>query len=44
MGEAIGKSRGGLTTKIHAVTDGDGNAMNFIITEGNVQEQQHLCV
>ena len=40
MGEAIGKSRGGLTTKIHAVTDGEGNAMNFIITGGNVHDSK----
>lgn len=40
MGEAIGKSRGGLTTKIHTVTDGEGNAMNFIITEGNVHDSK----
>lgn len=40
MGEAIGKSRGGLTTKIHAVTDGEGNAMRFIITEGNVHDSR----
>lgn len=40
MGETIGKSRGGLTTKIHAVTDGEGNAMRFIITEGNVHDSR----
>lgn len=40
MGEAIGKSRGGLTGKIHAVTDGQGNAMHFIITEGNVHDSK----
>lgn len=40
MEEAIGKSRGGLTSKIHVVTDGEGNAMNFIITEGNVHDSK----
>lgn len=38
MGEAIGKSNGGLTSKIHAVTDGKGYAMNFIITGGNTHD------
>ncbi len=38
MGEAIGKSLGGLTSKIHTVTDGEGNAMHFIITDGNVHD------
>jgi len=40
MGEAIGKSRGGLTSKIHVVTDGKGNAMNVIITAGNVHDSK----
>lgn len=40
MGEAIGKSRGGLTSKIHAVTDGQGNAMHFIITAGNIHDSK----
>ncbi len=31
-------SRGGLTTKIHAVTDSEGNAMHLIITEGNIHD------
>lgn len=38
MGEAIGKSNGGLTSKIHAVTDGNGYPMNFIITGGNTHD------
>lgn len=40
MEEAIGKSRAELTSKIHAVTDGQGNAMHFIITEGNVHDSK----
>ncbi len=31
----MGKSRGGLTSKIHAAADGDGKALNFIITDGS---------
>jgi len=34
----IGRSRGGLTSKIHAVTDGTGRPMKFIITAGNVND------
>ena len=31
----IGRSRGGLTTKVHAVTDGLGNPLRFILSAGN---------
>jgi transposase len=34
----IAGSRGGLTSKIHAVTDGNGKPMRFIITAGNVND------
>ncbi len=37
-GEAIGKSRGGLTTKIHAITDDKGHVINFVITGGNIND------
>jgi len=33
--QAIGKSRGGRTTKIHAVVDGLGRIIAFALTEGN---------
>ncbi|WP_419534572.1 IS5 family transposase [Endozoicomonas sp.] len=36
--EAAGKSRGGLTTKIHAATDALGNPLRFILTAGQVSE------
>lgn len=36
--QAIGKSRAGLTTKIHAITDGKGHAINFAITGGNTHD------
>ena len=34
----MGKSRGGMTTKIHAVTDGLGRCIDFILTEGQVHD------
>jgi transposase len=33
--QAIGRSRGGRTTKIHAVVDGDGRIIAFELTGGN---------
>lgn len=38
--EALGRSKGGLTTKIHCVTDGLGNPMDFILTGGEVHDSQ----
>ena len=38
--EAIGRSRGGLTTKIHCVVDGLGNPVDFILTGGQVHDSQ----
>ncbi len=32
--EALGRSRGGFTTKIHALTDALGNPLRFILTPG----------
>ena len=32
--EAIGRSKGGLTTKIHALVDALGNPLDFILTPG----------
>ena len=32
---AIGRSRGGRTTKIHALTDDQGRPLSFLITPGN---------
>ncbi len=34
----MGRSCGGLTSKIHAVTDGMGRAMHFIVTGGCVHD------
>jgi len=36
--QAIGVSRGGKTTKIHAVVDALGNLLKFVITAGNVSD------
>ncbi len=37
---AIGRSRGGITTKIHAIVDALGNPIRFELTAGNC----HDCV
>ncbi|MFJ8137402.1 IS5 family transposase [Streptomyces sp. NPDC096013] len=37
-GEAIGRSRGGLTTKIHLACDGRGRPLAFTLTGGNVND------
>ncbi|WOG29998.1 IS5 family transposase [Endozoicomonas sp. 8E] len=36
--EAVGKSRGGLTTSVHAATDALGNPVRFILTAGQASE------
>ena len=38
--EAIGKSRGGATTKIHLAVDASGYHINFEITGGEVHDRQ----
>lgn len=38
--EGMGRSRGGLTSKIHCVTDGLGNPVDFILTGGHVHDSQ----
>ena len=37
-GQAIGRSRGGRTTKIHALIDGEGRPLAFLLTGGNVAD------
>src|SRR3954471_2569557 len=37
---AIGRSRGGLTTKVHALTDGHGRVLVFRLTGGNVHDSR----
>ena len=36
--EALGRSRGGFSTKIHAVCDSHGNPLRFILTEGQAAD------
>ena len=36
--EAEGRSRGGLSTKIHAAVDALGNPVRFILTQGQSSE------
>lgn len=38
--EAIGRSRGGLSTKVHAAVDALGNPLRFILTGGQAHESQ----
>ncbi len=39
--KAIGRSRGGLTTKIHAIVDGLGNPVQFLLSPGNDHDSIH---
>lgn len=41
---AIGRSRGGLTTKNHLVSDGKGRALAFILTPGQAADTTMLTV
>ncbi len=36
--EAIGRSRGGRTTKIHALTDGEGRPRVLLLSPGNIND------
>jgi transposase len=38
--QAIGVSRGGRSTKIHAIVDSKGRPLNFIVTGGEVHDNQ----
>lgn len=37
-GQALGRSRGGLTTKIHLACDGRGLPLAVVVTPGNVND------
>ncbi|WP_156937577.1 transposase [Haloglycomyces albus] len=39
----IGRSRGGLTTKIHAVTDTNQNVLSLTISPGQAHDSLFLC-
>ncbi len=36
--EALGRSRGGFGTKIHAITDALGNPLDFVLTGGQASD------
>ncbi|MBB4735281.1 hypothetical protein HDA30_000789 [Micrococcus cohnii] len=40
---AIGRSRGGLTTKNHLVCDGKGRVLAFVVTGGQVADTSKLA-
>ena len=39
--KAVGISRGGRTTKIHALVDGLGNPLTFLLSSGNDHDSKH---
>lgn len=39
---AIGRSRGGLTSKVHLISDGRGRPLNLIITAANINDTTML--
>jgi transposase len=41
-GECLGRSRGGLTSKIHLAVDGSGIPLSIILTEGQVGDNPQL--
>ena len=42
-GEALGRSRGGLTTKLHLVGEGRGRPLSVVVTEGQRHESTQLA-
>lgn len=40
--EALGRSRGGLTTKLHLICDGQGRPLSFELTPGNVNDNVEM--
>ena len=38
---SIGRTRGGLNTKLHAIVDGLGNPIEFLISAGNDADSKH---
>ena len=41
--QALGRSRGGFTTKVHIAVDGLGNPLRFILTGGQVHDVTQAC-
>ena len=42
--QALGRSKGGFTTKIHAVVDALGNPLEFVITAGQAHEMSQALI
>jgi len=38
LGRLIGRTKGGMNTKLHAVTDANGRPLSFFITAGQVSD------
>ena len=41
VGKAVGRTRGGLNTKLHAVVDGLGKPVTFLLSAGNDHDSIH---
>ena len=41
-GQALGRSRGGFTTKIHAKSDASGTIIGFDLTGGQASDTRHF--
>ena len=39
--KAVGRTKGGLNTKIHAIVDGLGNPVAFLLSPGNDNDSAH---
>ena len=39
--KAVGRTKGGLNTKIHAIVDGLGNPVAFMLSPGNDNDSTH---
>ena len=39
--KAVGRTKGGLNTKIHAIVDGLGNPVAFLLSPGNDNDSIH---
>ncbi len=39
--KAVGRSRGGLNTKLHTIVDGLGNPVEFLLSPGNDHDSTH---
>ena len=42
--KAVGRTRGGLNTKLHAIVDGLGNPVEFMLSVGNEHGSLHGVV